>query len=188
MKTLFISTFMFLMALIIITGCAAKTKPQLSPREQALQILLSDPENIAAHQQLKQAWIAEGETDAEMIENEQTILDSYNGIFPEKWNPTHKTVGSALNHQAWHLITHNRGWEYADVLIKKALELIPNECDFLDTLAELQYRRGETQEAIATIKLALEQKNDRGRPMGRGKIQYLEKQLARFEAGPFKKE
>ena len=64
---------------------------------------------------------------------------------------------------------------------QRSLQKIPNECDFLDTLAELRFRQKRVPEAIRLIRQALAQTTDRGQPMCKGKRQYLEKQLKRFE-------
>ena len=117
------------------------------------------------------------------IENEQMIIDGMSGAFPESWSLNMQDIGSLLNHQAWHCVTHNKYYAYAEVLVNKALECSLFECDFLDTLAELRFRQGSYKEAIRIIDVALEQKTDRGKPMGKSKKHYLYKQRDRFMVG-----
>lgn len=150
-------------------------------RDRIEQMLITDPAAKATHTAYI-GWLKKQENpDKTEIANEQIILEALSGSFPSGWKKHMHSLGSVLNHQAWHLIITGKRFRAAEAMVKKAVELDGNECDYLDTLAELQYRRGKYAEAIATIRLALSQETDRGRPMGRGKRGYLKRQLRKFK-------
>jgi len=80
-----------------------------------------------------------------------------------------------LNSFAW--TCAEKGWdlEKAEQAAQRAVDLSQGDAGILDTLAEVQFRRGQAGQAIATIRRALEKRP--GDP-------YLEGQLKRFQAKP----
>lgn len=78
-----------------------------------------------------------------------------------------------LNGLAWFTATHDIYLEQALVAAERATALEPEDSNILDTLAEVQFRLGNVEEALATIGRALELSPEDG---------YLESQRARFEA------
>jgi len=186
-KTLSRAAIVFL---AVATGCAGGRNGAAPPGKQEKgkdewtrieAALVASPADRAAHVRFL-AWLQKQENpDKTEIANEKLILDACKGVFPRDWAPHMRSLGSVLNHQSWHLIKNNKRFAVAEALVRKALELDGDECDYLDTLAELQYRRGEYAKAVETIRRALARKTDRGRPMGRGKRSYLEGQLKRFQ-------
>jgi tetratricopeptide (TPR) repeat protein len=61
-----------------------------------------------------------------------------------------------LNNLAWFAATNDLFLERALLAAERAAALAPGEAYILDTLAEAQYRAGLVEEAIATIRKAIE--------------------------------
>lgn len=83
------------------------------------------------------------------------------------------TAGT-LNGLAWFTATHDIYLDQALAAAERAVNLEPTDSNILDTLAEVQYRRGDAEAALATIGRALE--------LSPGDA-YLTGQKERFEAG-----
>jgi len=129
----------------------------VSEYDQIRAALLKNITDKEAHSKLM-AWLKKQEKpDKTEIANQQIIIDAIDKKFRKDFRLA--SLGAVLNHQAWHFIENNRRFDIADVMVRKGLELDGDECDYLDTLAELQFRKGEYKEAIATIKKALAQKD-----------------------------
>ena len=79
-----------------------------------------------------------------------------------------------LNALAWYCATADAYLEESLEAATRAVALAPEEAGILDTLAEVQFRLGRTEEAIATIDRALALSPDDA---------YLQSQRERFEAG-----
>ena len=168
---------------IFLAGCGgspARSAPS-DPEAAVINRVIQEPASRAAHE----AWlpVLKGLEDADETEiaNEQIIIDAFDNQYPQSMAPIHHGLPAVLNHQAWHLTISGKRVMYAEALVTEALKLQPDECDFLDTLAELRFRQGRAGEAVDIIRKALEQTMDRGRPMGKSKRKYLEEQCARFE-------
>jgi len=152
---------------------------KVSEYDQIRAKLLKDCTDREAHVEFM-AWLKkQKDPDKTEIANEQIILNTLDKKFSKDFRL--KSLGAVLNHQSWHFIENNRRFDIADAMVRKGLKLDGDECDYLDTLAELQFRKGEYTEAIKTINKALARKTDRGRPMGKGKRGYLEGQLKKFQ-------
>ncbi len=80
----------------------------------------------------------------------------------------------ARNNLAWLAARCNRRLDAALVHAGKATAAEPDNPAYLDTLAEVHYRRGEAAKAIELARRCMELEPDR---------QYYEQQLKRFEAG-----
>ncbi len=78
-----------------------------------------------------------------------------------------------LNALAWFAATQDLHLDEALVAAERAAALEPKDSNILDTLAEVQFRRGHVDEAIAVMKRALAISPDDA---------YLKGQLARFQA------
>jgi thioredoxin-like negative regulator of GroEL len=80
-----------------------------------------------------------------------------------------------LNSYAW--TCAEKGWdlEKAEGVAARAVELSQGDPGILDTLAEVQYKRGKVEEATATLRLALAKRPGDA---------YLEGQLKRFQTKP----
>lgn len=78
------------------------------------------------------------------------------------------------NNFAWFYATHDRQLDKGIELAKKALELAPKAPPYLDTLAELYYRKGDREAAIREIKNAI--------ALDPPHLKYYEKQLQRFQS------
>ncbi len=91
---------------------------------------------------------------AEVIKNHPDDADGYNTL-------------------AWFYATHERKLETGIELAKRALELSPDSAEYLDTLAELYYRRGDKQAAIREIKKAI--------ALNPPHLKYYRKQLQKFQ-------
>jgi tetratricopeptide (TPR) repeat protein len=60
-------------------------------------------------------------------------------------------AASPYNNLAWFLVTHDLRLDEALELSQKSIELAPDTDAYLDTLAEIHYRRGEHDKAIEAI-------------------------------------
>ena len=152
--------------------------------DNLIGLLVEAPADCSLHVRLAACLAADPATDPVELANEQLIVDAFADRYPATLDSRHHALHSMLNHQAWHLIVNGRRTAYAEALVRQALSLAPDECDYLDTLAELRFRQNRADEAAVLIRKALEQTTDRGRPMGECKRRYLNEQLQRFTAGP----
>jgi len=86
-----------------------------------------------------------------------------------------KSPNEALNYNnlAWFYATHDRELDKGIKLAKKAIELDPKTAAYLDTLAELYYRKGDCEPAIEEIKKAI--------ALDPPHIRYFQNQLRRFQ-------
>lgn len=78
----------------------------------------------------------------------------------------------ALNALAWYTAVNDMFLDKAMIAAKRAVQLEPTNYEILDTLAEVYYRLGQNEKAIATGKKALEIKPD---------DPYLKEQLQKFQ-------
>ncbi len=85
----------------------------------------------------------------------------------------HTKDAGLLNGLAWNTALANTHLDQALVAAKRAAKLEPKSFEILDTLAEVHFRRGEINEAIAVERRAL--------ALEPGST-YLKEQIARFEA------
>ena len=173
---------LWLLALALFTlGCGAQVARDADPpAADPTPKLIAAPADKALHKEYLAFLETQPDRDLQEAVNQQYIIDAFGGKFPSDWASHMHSLASVINHQAWHFITKNKKSALAEALVLKALELKPDECDYLDTLAELQFRTGKVDEAVKTMKKALAQTTDRGRPMGGCKRKYLEDQLTRF--------
>ena len=128
------------------------------------QQLVKDPNNITIYQNLAMVYQHMGKYEDAMVAYEKIIdLDPKQAV--------------SLNNLAWLLVTApNKGLRdkiRALELAKKAVDL-ERSTVFLDTLAEAYYANGLIQEAIGTIKEAIN--------LETGDTRYYEKQLEKFLA------
>jgi tetratricopeptide (TPR) repeat protein len=99
------------------------------------------------------------------------VFDHY-----EKACKDYPRCGQNHNTIAWLGVSCRRGMDKALEHSRKAVELAPGNAAYLDTLAEIQYQRGDKAEALKLMKkcVELEPKHD-----------YYKKQIKRFEnSGP----
>ena len=80
----------------------------------------------------------------------------------------------ARNNLAWLAARCNRRLDEALVHAEKATALSPDNPAYLDTLAEVHHRHGDTEKAIELARRCIELDTDR---------EYYDRQLKRFEAG-----
>jgi tetratricopeptide (TPR) repeat protein len=88
----------------------------------------------------------------------------------------HGSSGDLRNSIAWTMVNCNRDLDDALVHAKKAVEVAPKSAGYIDTLAEVYFRRKDRAKALELMKqcAALEPTNP-----------YFRKQLERFEKKPF---
>lgn len=84
----------------------------------------------------------------------------------------HPNAPSLMNNTAWMAATCNRRLDEALDLARGATELSPDNPTYLDTLAEVHFRRGDRAEAVELIRRCMELDPDR---------EHYQQQLARFE-------
>ncbi len=85
---------------------------------------------------------------------------------------SHPNSAALLNNTAWMAATCDRQLDEALGLARRATELSPDNPVYLDTLAEVHFRRGDRAKAIELIRRCLELDPDRS---------HYQQQLARFE-------
>jgi hypothetical protein len=97
------------------------------------------------------------------------MLDLYENTCAE-----HPQSAWAHNSAAWLAARCRRHLDRALEHARKAVELAPGESSYLDTLAEVQFQRGDKETAVGLMKkcIAMRPRHD-----------YFHKQLRRFEAG-----
>ena len=83
----------------------------------------------------------------------------------------------AHNHVAWLAVRCRRNLDAALEHSRKAVELAPSIASYRDTLAEIQFQRGEKAEAIDLIKKCLKM------PVKAESLGFYQRQLRRFERG-----
>jgi tetratricopeptide (TPR) repeat protein len=83
----------------------------------------------------------------------------------------------AHNHVAWLAVRCRRNLDAALEHSRKAVELAPSIASYRDTLAEVQFQRGEKAEAIELIKKCMKM------PVKTENLGFYERQLRRFERG-----
>ncbi len=71
-------------------------------------------------------------------------------------NPDH---AAALNHMAYTLAEEGQDLDRAESLIKKALQLVPGDSSFIDTLGWIYFKQGKYQLAEVELKKAVELSN-----------------------------
>jgi hypothetical protein len=81
---------------------------------------------------------------------------------------------SYLNDLAWMSACCNRRLDEALVAATRAVDLDPTDYQTIDTLAEVQFRKGQRQAAITLEQSAMRRSND----------PYLQRQLQRFQNSP----
>jgi tetratricopeptide (TPR) repeat protein len=88
----------------------------------------------------------------------------------------HGSSGDLRNSIAWTMVNCNRDLDDALTHAKKAVEVAPKTAGYIDTLAEVYFRRKDRAKALELMKqcAALEPTNP-----------YFRKQLERFEKKPF---
>ena len=80
---------------------------------------------------------------------------------------------SNYNNLAWYYATHEKELDKGIELAKKAVALAPDSPEYLDTLAELYYLKGDREAAIREIQKALDLKP--------AHTLYYQKQLEKFQ-------
>jgi tetratricopeptide (TPR) repeat protein len=86
---------------------------------------------------------------------------------------------SSLNNLAWVYATQGQNLEEAIRLSRQSLRIRPKTPQYLDTLADLYYQRGDRDRALELIRYAIGL-----RPESLDLKAHLERQLTRFERGP----
>ncbi len=86
----------------------------------------------------------------------------------------HPQLASCHNNLAWMAVVCQREMEQALTHAQKAVETVPNNPAFLDTLAEIRFQRKEIKEAVELMKKCVQLAPKAG---------YFRKQLKRFESG-----
>jgi tetratricopeptide (TPR) repeat protein len=97
-----------------------------------------------------------------------------------KWEQVcrdYPSSADAHNHVAWLAVRCRRNLDAALEHSRKAVELAPSIASYRDTLAEVQFQRGETAEAIDLIKKCLKM------PVKAENLGFYQRQLRRFERG-----
>jgi tetratricopeptide (TPR) repeat protein len=107
---------------------------------------------------------------AEADEFYRSVRDAILGVLKDHPN-------SALYHNeaAWLAANCRRDLDQALTHAKKAVELAPDQTGYVDTLAEVHFRRGERDEAVKIMARLVDQT--------KGRKAYFRKQLDRFKAG-----
>lgn len=86
---------------------------------------------------------------------------------------------SSLNNLAWVYATQGQNLEEAIRLSRQSLRIRPDTPQYLDTLADLYYQKGDRDRALELIRYAIGL-----RPESTELKEHLERQLTRFERGP----
>ena len=121
---------------------------------------------VQAHMRFAEWFQATGDAPAAVRENERVA-----GLLTRTLKRPDADAGT-LNALAWFTATHDLHLDEALVAAERAVALSPEDSNILDTLAEVHFRRGEVQQAIAVMKRALELSP---------KDAYLQGQLERFQ-------
>jgi predicted negative regulator of RcsB-dependent stress response len=112
----------------------------------------------------------------EKVNRRQDADQLFNQVFDQLGKICSDYPGSASNHNtiAWLAAVSRRKLDDADRHASKAVELEPANAGYIDTLAEVQFQRGNSARAIDLIRrcLEIEPRNS-----------YFQKQLQRFQAG-----
>ena len=105
------------------------------------------------------------ETADELFSRAYGFVDETCGIFPN----------SALHHNnaAWLAAKCKRRLDDAVVHVNRAIELVPNEAQYIDTLGEVYFQQGKTDLAIDCAKQCVELAPDTA---------FYQEQLTRFQA------
>lgn len=120
-----------------------------------------------AHMEMASEYEAEGHPDLARLERERVHEILVAALARGERDAT------LLNGLAWNCAIHDVHLDDATRAAERAAALAPKSSDILDTLAEVYFRAGKTDRAIATEKLAAAIDP---------KSQYLKDQIARFQA------
>ncbi len=146
-----------------------QARASLAARDQAGALIslekvttLSDPDAMReAYPALRRLYL---------LRNRQADIDKLH----DRVTALLKDDPAVMNDVAWFYASRDERLDEALGWAQHAVELAPEDTSILDTLAEVQFRRGEQAAAVKTIEqaLALEPESD-----------YLQRQLARFKGG-----
>lgn len=132
--------------------------------ERTLEV---EPSRVEGWTSLGTAYYESGDTDAAIVAYEQALK-----IDPKD--------DHSLNNLAWTYAVRGERIDEAIRLSKRSLRIRPDTPQYLDTLADLYYQSGQRAQAVGLIRYALSLN-----PESSELIEHLQRQLARFERGPY---